>query len=115
MTIAVLKNGIAVSSAIRFMAMSPWDKAPKIVKHDIDGANFDIIHHGGMHSATCTLTGYCQRTAANVAILNGLKDGSTLTVTHDVEGTRSGICTALTPTASGGGLYVNFSMTIVEQ
>lgn len=114
MTIVVKRNGVTVSG-IHFMAMSPWDRAPKIITHSIDGASFDIIHHAGMHSASCTLTGYCRRSADNVATLNGLKDGSQLTIVHDVEGTRSGMCTALTPVAAGGGLYINFSMTIVEQ
>jgi len=115
MTISVSKNGNPVSSAIRFMAMSPWSQTPKITTHDIEGADFDIIYHRGMHSASCTITGYCPRTAINVAILNGLQDGSTLTVTHDVEGTRSGMCTSLQQTAAGGGTFVTFSMTVVEQ
>ncbi len=115
MTITVTKSGTAVSSDIHFMAMSPWSQTPKITTHDIEGANFDILYHRGMHSASCTLSGYCPRTAANVAILNGLQDGSTISITHDVEGTRSGICTSLQQAAAGGGMFVTFSMTVVEQ
>ena len=51
----------------------------------------------------------------NGNILERLKDGSTLTITHSVEGTRSGICTSLVPTPMKGGVFVMFSMTVVEQ
>jgi hypothetical protein len=115
MTIIVQRNGSQVSSAIHFIAMSPWTARPKTTEHEIQGADYDIIYHRGMKSKSCTLTGYCSRTAANLNILERLKDGSTLTITHSVEGTRSGICTSLVPTPMKGGVFVTFSMTVVEQ
>ena len=115
MTITVTKNGTAVSSAIKFLTMSPWQSQPKITEHEIQGADYDILYYRGMKSRSCTLTGYCQRTQANELILEGLKDGSTITITHDVEGTASGICTSLSQTADAGGVFIHFSMTVVRQ
>lgn len=115
MTITVKKSGTAVSSAIHFLTMSPWQSQPKITEHEIQGADYDILIHRGRKSRSCTLTGYCQRTQANELILEGLKDGSTITVTHDVEGTASGICTSLSQSADRGGLFIQFSMTVVRQ
>lgn len=97
------------------MAMSPWVASPKYTEHEIFGGDHDILHYRGKKSATCTVTGYCQRTQANIAILNSLTDGSTITITHDVEGTRSGVCTSCVPTAMDGGIFCTFTMTVVEQ
>jgi hypothetical protein len=115
MTITVKKNGTAVSSAIKWMSMTPWTSVPKITEHEIDGASYDILYHRGRKSRSCTLTGYCQRTSANTAILEGLKDGSTITVVSTTDGTVSGMCTSLTSTPMKGGLFLTFSMTVVEQ
>lgn len=115
MTITVKKNNTAVSSDIKFTAMSPWSSQPKITEHEIQGADYDILYHRGRKSAVCTLSGYCARTSTNIAILEGLKDGSTITIIHDVEGTKSGICTSLTTSSERGGLFVTFSMTVVNQ
>jgi len=115
MTITVKKNNTTVSSDIKFTAMSPWQAQPKITEHEIQGANYDILYHRGRKSAVCTLSGYCARTSSNISILEGLKDGSTITVIHDVEGTNSGICTSLTIAPEKGGMFVTFSMTVVKQ
>ena len=111
MAITVLRNGSAVSSEIKFSRKSPWDPQPKITEHNIEGADYDIVYFRGRHSATCTLQGYFKRTAANMAVFNSLKDGSTLRVT-DLEGTKDCICTSGTPVPGAGGIFVNFSMTL---
>lgn len=115
MTITVKKNSTTVSSNIKFMTMTPWQAQPKITEHEIEGANYDILYHRGTKSKSCTLTGYCSRTSSNAAILEGLKDGSEITVTHSEEGTHYGLCTSLTQTTTKGGLFITFSMTVVEQ
>ena len=111
MTIAVSIAGTPVSSEIRFSTKSPWTSSLKYRQHEIDGANYDIIHTMGRNSATCTLTGICKRTAANLAILESMK-GKALTINHSIEGTSAGICLSLTP-ASTGEIYITFSAHVV--
>jgi len=115
MTITISINGTPVSNEIHFTSMSPWFGQPKTVKHVIDGANYDQIIHTGKNSKSTTIKGYCKRNAANLTELDTLVSGELITVTHSVEGTHNGIVTALQPTESGGGLFVSFSMTVVEQ
>ncbi len=105
--IIVKINGVQVSSAIRFASMSPWTSSLKYRQHEIDGANYDIVHTMGRNSATCSLTGICSRTAANLAILENMK-GKVLSVESTVDGTRSGICLSLTP-ASVSEIYLTFT------
>jgi len=112
--ITVSMNGSTISSDIHFVSMTPWTPTVKYKLHEIDGADFDILHLTGKNSATTTLTGVCVRSAANIAILNGMR-GSTLTVTHSQEGTRSGVCVTLSPAESAGGTYITFSMFLINQ
>ncbi len=104
-----------VPDSIIFTEMQPWKGQAKTITHAIDGADFDIIFHTGRKSRSTTIKGYCKRSAENLAILDTLDNGDLLTIEHSVEGTRHGICTALQTTATSGGLFVTFSMTVVEQ
>jgi hypothetical protein len=116
MTISVTRNGTAVSSEIRFLTCSPWDAQPRITQHEIDGADGDILYYRGRRSASCTLTGYCRYTSANAAILQNLKNGARIGVKADGDSSyRYGICTSLSPAKTQGGLFIQFSMTVVEQ
>ena len=113
MSIIVLNEGVAVPNTIKFVSMQPWNANIKLTEHDIDGAHGDVLYFRGRNSATVTITGYCQRNPANLAILDGLKDGSKLTITHSLEGTKVGMCTSLSKTPAG--TFVTFSMTVMEQ
>jgi len=111
--IAVSKDGSPISSEIRFVTMSPWTSTVKYKRHEVDGANYDIVHVTGLNSPTTSITGVCRRTASNVAILEGMK-GATLSITHSEEGTRSGICVSLS-TDSESGIWVTFNMMVICQ
>lgn len=113
MTITVFMGGSQISSEIHFVTMSPWSSSVKYKKHEIDGANFDIVHITGKNSPITTLTGVCRRTSSNCSILENMK-GSTLTIVHSEEGTKSGVCISLDP-GSDSGIWVTFSMTVINQ
>ena len=108
--ITVKKSGTYVSSEIKWVNMSPWTSAVKMTEHQIDGADFDLLEHRGRTSPTTTVTGYCSRTGTNIAILEGLKDGSELEVNHSLEGVRTGYCLSLSMQAKG--TFITFSMTL---
>lgn len=113
--IQILINNEPISDEIRLTEMAPWKGAAKTITHTIDGADYDIVLHTGRKSRSTTIKGYCRRTAENLAILDTLDDGRKIKVVHSIEGTREGICTALQTSATSGGLFVSFSMTVVEQ
>lgn len=113
MTIVVYQNGSQISSEIHFVTMSPWSTTVKYKLHEIDGANFDIVHITGKNSPTTTLTGVCRRTSSNCSILEGMK-GNTLTIVHSEEGSKSGVCVSLS-SDSESGTWVTFSMMVINQ
>jgi len=114
-TITVTYNGSTVTG-ISWLTTTPWSAQPKITEHEIDGADFDIIYHRGMKSASCTVTGYCRRTSANAATLERLKRGGRVAVSNTATGeSGSGICTSLSTAVMKGGLFLTVSMTVVEQ
>lgn len=115
MTITVTAGGTPVSANIHFTRMSPWTSQPKYNEHEIYGSDRDILHYRGRKSRTCTLEGYCLRNTSNLAVLESLVEGVAVAVTHDVEGTRSGLCTACSTAPTEGGIYITFTMTLVEQ
>ena len=113
MTITVSKAGVPVSSNIKFVSASVFARGAKYTQHQIDGADEDFLLYRGRNSATSTITGYCLRSSANEAILDGLCDGSKLTVVHSVSGMRDVKATSWSPGAAG--VYIQFTLAVTEQ
>jgi len=112
MTITISKNGVPVSSNIKFVSASVFHRGAKYTQHQIDGADEDFLLYRGRNSATSTITGYCSRTPQNEAILDGLCDGSILTINHSLSGTRNVKATAWSP--GPAGVFIRFTLAVTE-
>jgi len=113
MTITISKNGVPVSPNIKFVSASVFHRSAKYTQHQIDGADEDFLLYRGRNSATSTITGYCLRSSANENILDGLCDGSILTITHTLSGTRKVKATAWSP--GPAGIFIRFTLAVTEQ
>lgn len=115
MSITIKIGDTPISDEIHFTEMSPWHGNAKTITHTPDGANYDIVYHTGRHSKSTSISGYCKRTTANLTELDKLDNGQKITITHSIEGTKNGLVTALQVKPTAGGIWVTFSMTVVEQ
>ncbi len=113
MTISVKINGGYVSG-IQWVSMSPLVSNLKYKQHEIDGASYDVYHVTGRNSPTCTLVGVYARSSSLDSTMQSLP-GSTLTVTHPLDGTVDDLlCLSCTPAVSQGGCFVTISLTLVQ-
>jgi len=111
--IEVIKDGIPVSSEIKFTTSSVFARNPKYKQHQIDGAEEDFLLYRGRNSAVSTINGYCLRTVSNQKILDDLCDGSILTINHPMDGTRTVKATSWHPGSMG--VWIQFTLSVTEQ
>lgn len=112
-TFAQAQTGDPALTSIKWTDMTPWNASPITTHITIPGGSgLGKTYSKGCDSAVTTLTGRIKWTADGEKVFDAL-GGRELTVSTGIS-ERTGMCTAVTVTGTGGGAWIVFTISLTE-